>query len=160
MWQRSCRIAGGRMAASQASAGVVHGCTTPLNADPFSWQTNQGEHVMKAQFLALAAAALVVFSIPDLALANKAHGMIEKMSNSDRNTTFTAFLKNSGVDCGSVTRNFFQGFDKSRNAFWNVACSNKKSYIIMINNDSVGSTRIMSCDVLKAVNAGECFKKF
>lgn len=115
---------------------------------------------MKAQFFVLVAAVLVVFSNPGVALANKAHGMIEKMPNNDRNTTFTAFLKNSGEDCGTVTRNFFQGFDKSRNAFWNVACSNKKSYVIMINNDSAGSTKIMSCAVLKAVNAGECFKKF
>ena len=115
---------------------------------------------MNAKSIVLAAAALVVFSIPGLALANKAHGMIEKMPDKDRNSTLTTFLKNSGEDCGSVTRNFFQGFDKSRNAFWNVACSNKKSYVIMINNDSVGSTKIMSCAVLKAVNAGECFKKF
>lgn len=47
---------------------------------------------MKAQFLVLAA-ALVVFSFPGTALANKAHGMIEKMPDKDRNTTFTAFLK-------------------------------------------------------------------
>lgn len=114
---------------------------------------------MKAQFLALAA-ALVVFSVPGAALANKAHGMIEKMPDKDRSKTFTSFLKNSGEDCGSVTKNFFQGFDKNRNAFWNVACSNKKSYVIMVNDDAVGSTKIMSCAVLKAVNAGECFKNF
>lgn len=115
---------------------------------------------MNAKSIILAAAVLVVFLIPGLAFANKAHGMIEKMPDKDRNSTFTTFLKNSGEDCGSVTRNFFQGFDQSRNAFWNVSCSNKKSYVIKINNDSVGSTKIMSCAVLKAVNAGECFKKF
>jgi len=114
---------------------------------------------MKVQFLALAA-ALIVFSVPVAALANKAHGMIERIPDKDRNATFTAFLKNSGEDCGSIIRNFFQGFDKKMNAFWNVACSNKKSYVIMINNDAVGSTKIMNCTVLKAVNAGECFKKF
>ena len=115
---------------------------------------------MNAKTMILAATAFVAFSIPSLTLANKAHGMIEKMSDKDKNNTFTTFLKNSGEDCGSVTRNFFQGFDKSRNAFWNVSCINKKSYVIMINNDSVGSTKIMGCALLKAVNAGECFKKF
>lgn len=114
---------------------------------------------MKAQFRVLAA-TLVAFSFPGTALANEAHGMIEKMPDKDRNTTFTDFLKKSGEDCDSVTRNFFQGFDKYKNAFWNVACSNKKSYVIMINNDAVGSTKIMNCAVLKAINAGECFKKF
>jgi hypothetical protein len=115
---------------------------------------------MNAKSTVLAVVTVVVFSIPAIALANKAHDMIEKMPDKDRNTTFTAFLKNSGEDCGAVTKNFFQGFDKSRNAFWNVSCSNKKSYAIMINNDSVGSTKIMSCALLKAINAGECFKKF
>lgn len=124
-----------------------------------NWQPTKGAF-MNAKSTILVAVTLVVFLIPTLALANKAHGMIEKMPDKDRNTTFTAFLENSGEDCGSVTRNFFQGFDKSRNAFWNVACSNKMSYAIMINNDSVGSTKIMSCALLKAVNAGECFKKF
>ncbi len=115
---------------------------------------------MKIKSLVLVATTFVVFSVSNLAVANKAHNMIEKMSDKDRNNTFTTFLKNSGEDCGAVTRNFFQGFDKGRNAYWNVACSNKKSYLISINNDSVGSTKIMSCALLKAVNAGECFKKF
>lgn len=101
-----------------------------------------------------------MFVTPGLALANKAHGVIEEMSDRDRNATFTRFLKQSGEDCNSVIQNFFQGFDKNRNAFWNVACRNKNSYVIMINNDSVGSTKIMSCALLKAINAGECFKKF
>ena len=30
----------------------------------------------------------------------------------------------------------------------------------MISPDSNGSTRVMECSLLKAVNAGECFKKF
>lgn len=115
---------------------------------------------MNAKYALLLAVTLVMFLMPTLALANKAHDMIEKMPDKDRNATFTAFLKNSGEDCGSVTRNFFQGFDENRNAFWNVVCTNKMSYAIMINNDSVGSTKIMSCALLKAVNAGECFNKF
>ena len=115
---------------------------------------------MKTMCSALAITAFVFLSISGPALANKAHSMLEKMSDQERNTTLARFLKQSGEECDSVIRNFFQGFDKNQNAFWNVACGNKKSYVVMINNDSVGSTKILSCAVLKAVNAGECFKKF
>jgi len=69
-------------------------------------------------------------------------------------------MKASGEACDSVTKNFFQGFDSKNNAFWNVACSNNNYYVIMVKNDSKGSTQIMSCEILKAVKTGECFRKF
>ena len=93
-------------------------------------------------------------------LANEAHAMLSRLSDQDRNSTLTKFLKQSNENCDTVVRNFFQGFDKDHNAFWNVACRNKKSYVIMIKNDKVGSTKIMDCGVLKMLKAGECFKKF
>ena len=49
---------------------------------------------------------------------------------------------------------------KAGDVFWNVACRNGKAYSIMINNDTDGSTKILSCAVIKAVNGAECFKKF
>ena len=52
-----------------------------------------------------------------------------------------------------------QGMDKTGAAIWNVACSNKSSYVIMVYNDAQGSTKILDCAVLKAVGGGECFKK-
>jgi hypothetical protein len=104
----------------------------------------------------LAFAALL--SIP--AAANEANGMIENMSDEERNAAFTQYLRDTNQDCDAVVRNFFQGFDDDRNAFWNVACRNQISYVIMINNDSAGSTRVLSCEVLKAIEAGECFEKF
>jgi hypothetical protein len=66
----------------------------------------------------------------------------------------------SGEKCDSVTRSFFQGSDRRGNAYWNAACRNGQAFAIQVNNDAVGSTRIMSCAMLKAMNAGECFKKF
>ena len=94
------------------------------------------------------------------AFANQAHTILSKLSDPEKNATLTKFMKQSDEDCDTVVKNFFQGFDKDRNAYWNVACKNKKSFVIMIENDSAGSTKIMSCDLLKMLNAGECFKKF
>ncbi|MCU0836603.1 MAG: hypothetical protein MUC77_19550 [Chromatiaceae bacterium] len=115
---------------------------------------------MNAKQHILAAAILVVLSASDSSVANEAHSMIDSMSNEDRSRTFATLLKTSGENCGSVIKTYFQGFDTDRNAFWNVACNNSKSYVIMISNDSAGSTRILSCAALKAANSGECFNKF
>ncbi len=105
-------------------------------------------------------ALLVVFTRTEIASANEAYARLSKLSYHDRNSTLTKFLKQSNENCDAVVRNFFQGLDKDKNAFWNVACRNRKSYAIMIKNDKVGSTKILDCGTLKMLKAGECFKKF
>lgn len=94
------------------------------------------------------------------ASANPAHNRLQQMSSGERNTFFAKFLQGSGERCDSVTRNFFQGTTKSGDAFWNVACRNGQAFVILISNDAQGSTKILNCAMLKAMNAGECFKKF
>ena len=97
---------------------------------------------------------------PSLAWPNEAHDIISAMSETDRRVALASFMRTSGESCARATRTFFQGFDKSGNAFWNVGCSNGRSFSVMIYNDSVGSTRILDCKVLKALTKVECFKKF
>ena len=82
------------------------------------------------------------------------------MSSGERNTLFTKYLQGSGESCVGVTKNFFQGTGKSGDAIWNVACRNSESYSLMIYNDAQGSTKVISCAMLKGINAGDCFKKF
>ena len=92
--------------------------------------------------------------------ANPAHEQLNAMSESQRRSALTAFLSKSGEVCSSVSRTFYQGSDKQGNAFWNAACADGNSYLIQVNNDAAGSTRILSCKVVKAVGAGTCFTKF
>ena len=92
--------------------------------------------------------------------ANPAHDRLQQMPSGERNGFFTKFLKGSGESCDAGTRNFFQGAARSGDAIWNVACHNGTSYSIMIYNDAQGSTKVVSCAILKALNAGECFKNF
>ena len=101
-----------------------------------------------AIFLALAASA------------NPAHDQLSAMSEQQRQSVLAAFLVKSGERCSSVTKTFYQGSDKKGNAFWNAACAKGDSFVIQVNNDATGSTRILSCKVLKAVNGGTCFTKF
>lgn len=94
------------------------------------------------------------------ASANPAHDQISAMSEQQRRSVLAAFLVKSGERCSSVTKTFYQGSDKKGNAFWNAACANGDSFVIQVNNDATGSTRILSCKVLEAVNGGTCFTKF
>ena len=91
--------------------------------------------------------------------ANPAHGRILQMTSGDRNTLFAKFLQGSGQRCDSVTRTFFQGSTKSDDAIWNVTCRDGQMFAVLIYNDAKGSSKIISCATLKAINAGDCFKK-
>ncbi|MFO0701079.1 MAG: hypothetical protein U0236_17795 [Nitrospira sp.] len=93
------------------------------------------------------------------ASANPAHGRLQLMTSGERNTLFAKFLQSSGERCDSVTRNFFQGSTKSGDAIWNVTCRDGQMFAVLIYNDAKGSSKILSCATLKAINAGECFKK-
>ena len=93
--------------------------------------------------------------------ANTAHEILFDKSNGERNETLTVLLIQSKEDCDIVVRNFFQGFEPEGGAFWNVTCENGKSYMILIENDARGSTRVMDCTLIKSLTKGrnECFKK-
>ena len=93
------------------------------------------------------------------AFANQAHDIISAMPEAKRSEVLTGFMSKSGEPC-KVERTFFQGFDKKDAAFWSVACSNKKSYSIMMSNDATGSTKVLDCKILKTVTKVECFKRF
>ncbi len=101
---------------------------------------------------------LIGFSFSLVVGANEAHKQLVKLPNKERNAMFGKLLADKG--CGTVTRTFFQGFDDKRTAYWNAACKNGDAYMVGIGNDAGGSTKILSCAMLKAVNAGECFKKW
>ena len=79
------------------------------------------------------------------------------MSETERNTILSYAVQEERC---RVTQSFFQGFDTSGSAFWNVACANRKTLSIMINNDARGSTRVLGCSTIKAMGGTECFKKF
>lgn len=87
---------------------------------------------------------------------NPTHEAMAKLSASDRNERLSVVLRDEGC---RVTRSFFQGFDKSGGATWNVACAKGPALSILIKNDTKGSTRVVECATLKAFRV-ECFKRF
>ena len=87
--------------------------------------------------------------------ANPPHGRIQQMTSGGRTTLFAKYLEGSGQRCDSVIRSFFQGSTKSDDAVWNVTCRDGQMFAVLIYNDAKGSSKILSCATLKAINAGD-----
>lgn len=115
---------------------------------------------MQRPHIATIAAGTIALFWVLAAQANPAHEQLSSMSEQQRQSVLAKFLVKSGERCSSVTKTFYQGSDKKGNAFWNAACAGGDAFVIQVNNDATGSTRILSCEVLKAVNGGTCFTKF
>lgn len=101
----------------------------------------------------------VVFLCASPARANPAQDRLAAMPELERSQALAVFVESGGHRCRIVARTFFQGEDAKGNVFWNVACAGGESYVVVIKNDVTGSTRVMSCQRLRAVAGADCFKK-
>ena len=93
-----------------------------------------------------------------LAHANEMHNILTGFSLEKRNGALGTILTRSGEAC-TVTRSFFQGFDKQQNAFWSVSCTSGKDFSMMLYNDTGGTVTLTDCKVLRALAKHDCFKK-
>jgi hypothetical protein len=62
---------------------------------------------------------------------------------------------------------FYQGYIRrgagalpgtENDAYWSIRCYDGRGYVVEVRPD--GSGKVLECWVLKAMHAGECFKKF
>lgn len=83
-------------------------------------------------------------------------------SVSERNAILARLMQSSGERCQSVTRSMYQGQDSDHNAYWSLACENRRrEYQLMIYADANGSTRYLDCAVGKALfGSSGCWKAF
>ena len=97
-----------------------------------------------------------------VASANPYHERLARLPEAERNDAFTEHMSKTPEPPCKVARSFFQGFTDARAAVWSVACTNKRSYAIMVGEDARGSTKFVDCEKLKAATQGkrECFKKY
>jgi len=111
------------------------------------------------KFATVVAGLAMMVAVPTLR-ANPAHDQLAGMSIPKRASALASLLRASDERCTSAKRTFYQGSDNKGNAFWNVECSEGSAYLVQVNNDTRGSTRILSCKALKAVAGMNCFRKF
>lgn len=105
--------------------------------------------------------ALLIAAAPcAVAGPNKTNDQLLALPGSQRQALFALMLGSSGERCSSVTRTFFQGSSSNGAAFWSVSCAGGKDWQVMVNPDAGGSTKILECSMLRALNAGKCFTKY
>ena len=88
---------------------------------------------------------------------NAAHRYLMNASEAERARLLKGVI---GGDCDVVTQTFYQGGPSSDGGeSWNARCQNGSAFSILVNND--GSSKVLSCDVLKLLAAKvTCFEKF
>lgn len=94
------------------------------------------------------------------AFANTLNDKVDAMSENGRRNFTAVLVQQSGVQCPTVQRVFFQGLlDKA--AVWNVRCAGKNAdFGIIFYDDQANTARVMPCSQLKELGAPGCFKKF
>lgn len=115
---------------------------------------------MTHKFASFMVAGAMLLAIPLGASANPAHDQLKSMTEAKRQALLTKFMAKSNKQCTAVTQTFYQGSDQNDNAIWNAKCADGSTFAIQVNNDAGGSTRIISCAVLKSVSGQKCFTKF
>ena len=100
---------------------------------------------------------VVVFS--GSVFANPANEIMLGLPSNKQDMALRQVVESANETCPNVTKKLFQGQDKKGNAIWSVACSNGRSFSVMIYNDASGSTKVADCNVLKIVGV-KCFAKF
>jgi len=91
---------------------------------------------------------------------NAAHQALLQASSEGRAVALKAIITSAGESCDRVTRTFHQGGpDSSGSMFWNASCQNGNDFSVAVSSNARGSTRVMSCELLKTVAKVNCFEK-
>lgn len=105
-----------------------------------------------------AAVALGLITVSAASAANRANDYLLSV---DPPTQATTLAGSVGENCKGKTA-FYMGIGKSGfskdKAFWSLRCADGREFMVQVNPD--GTSNVMECAILKAVNAGTCFEKF
>jgi hypothetical protein len=104
-----------------------------------------------------AAAATPSTTLSRMPLAVRAPEQMAGLPEEKRRIVLQGTVTSTGENC-VVTRTFLQG-TRYGDAYWNVACSNGKAFVVKVADDAKGSTRVLDCAVVKAMG-DRCFTKF
>jgi hypothetical protein len=92
--------------------------------------------------------------------ANKANDQMLSLSPSQQASMLGGAV---GQDC-TGTKALYMGMSKKGaskdQAFWSLRCANKKKYVVQINPDAHGSTKVLTCGKFESLKLGKCFQTF
>ncbi|AUH71728.1 Uncharacterised protein [Legionella sainthelensi] len=90
--------------------------------------------------------------------ANVASDILSSRTSDQQVQILGNIINSAGLPC-TPTRSFFQGLDMSGAAYWDIACSDGRSFVIQIMNNAAATTTIIQCSAMQSLGA-TCFKGF
>ncbi len=104
---------------------------------------------------------LLGIAVLSSATARAANGANDYLLSVPPKVQASTLAKAVGENCRGQTA-FYEGIGRTGlsegKGFWSVRCADGRSFSVQVNPD--GTSLVLECAVLKALNAGTCFKKF
>lgn len=94
----------------------------------------------------------IVFGAPTCDAANPAYELLQKSTLRERARVLGTAIESAGYIC-EPTEVVLMGLSKDEIAFYTVACENGRAYMIAVQPDAGGSSRVTDCAVIKAIGA-------
>ena len=79
---------------------------------------------------------------------NRGHDTLIKMDVDARNRKLADTVEKTGKVCPKGMKTYFQGFDSSSKAYWNVRCR-RGDYLLLFPRDRNEGIGIVGCDVVE-----------
>lgn len=112
------------------------------------------------------AVVLVVFVVSEASSAayaqthrNEAVRLMNTLAPDLQRFALARTVQSAGEKCQEGNRHLFLGYDQQNAGYYTVACTNGRAYQVQIGAGKGGATKILSCDILKAVKV-DCWQKF
>jgi len=102
--------------------------------------------------------AVSLFILTSFAYANVASDILASRTRDQQAQILGNIINAAGEPCtpGQV---FFQGLDVYGAAYWDIACSEGRAFVIQIMNNAAATTTIVRCNAMKSLGA-TCFTDF
>jgi hypothetical protein len=156
-WLRPAGVAtdyAGRSGRVAASLACSHVSKTEQRAPDQACLLTEGVHTVGDQYLLSVIVGGAACMMPTATSANPARDSLEAMTGQQQAQVLGQVVQTSGDAC-TGEKAVFKGVTPHDRAVWRIDCTNGNSYLVTIENNAEGSTKVLSCAV-KAIGA-ECF---
>jgi hypothetical protein len=115
--------------------------------------------VMRSSIAVLLGIAFICSAAVVGAGSNRTFDRMENLSLSDRNRVLGAIVNQANFPCRPSFSEFKVQDERDSSVFYLVTCEGGENYMVQIEADSGGSTRVIDCRIAKTVGV-DCFHKF
>ena len=92
------------------------------------------------------------------ASAESKYQYFQRQPEAEKTRFLRKSIRTAGNRCDRVSRYRFMTVDKAKTGYFAVACADGGDWMVAFHNDSGGSTRVMSCGMVKVVARVDCWK--